>query len=58
MAKRKDVELKHMKYQKYLIESSMTRLIERGNGKPIKISTKKSSTIFRTQILLRNLCRG
>ena len=33
MAKRKDVELKHMKYQKYLIESSMSRLIERGNGK-------------------------
>jgi len=31
MAKRKDVELKHMKYQKYLVESSMSRLIERGN---------------------------
>ena len=33
LAKRKDVELKHMKYQKYLINSTLQRCTERATGK-------------------------
>lgn len=58
LAKRKDVELKHMKYQKYLINSTLQRCTERASGMYDEIIRHGTNLLLRATVFLRDLCRG